>query len=105
METQGAVHKGFDLLTPLLRLIKPKANAELLAKEQTKKAEDDDLLLRVAEIQKRLAAMQSAFECEKDFDAIEVYIYEITALELQYASLIKLAKRQNIKASINVLSC
>lgn len=57
-----------------------------------------DLMEHIKETQTRLNAMRSAFECETNFDLIEVYILEIDALERQYSYLIKEAKQMHIAA-------
>ncbi len=61
----------------------------------TKKIE---LMQHIKETHTRLKAMRSAFECETNFDLIEVYILEIDALERKYSYLIKQAKNQHIAA-------
>lgn len=73
----------------------------LKAKEKGKSAEELgklDLMSRIKETHIRLNAMRSAFECETNFDLIDIYILEIDALERQYSYLIKQAKAQHVVA-------
>ncbi|MFZ2537425.1 MAG: DUF2508 family protein [Oscillospiraceae bacterium] len=57
-----------------------------------------DLIQHIKETNTRLRAMRSAFECETNFDLIEVYILEIDSLERKYSYLIRQAKTQHIAA-------
>lgn len=73
----------------------------LKAKDKEKSLEDlgrVDLLNHIKETHIRLNAMRSAFECETNFDLIDVYILEIDALERQYSFLIKQAKARHVAA-------
>lgn len=57
-----------------------------------------DLLKRIKETDTRLRAMRSAFECEVDFELIDIYILEIDALERQYSYLLRQAKAEHVVA-------
>lgn len=72
-----------------------------MIKAKEKQAIDDkktDLLEHLKETHTRLSAMRCAFECETNFDLIDIYILEIDALERQYSYLLRQAKQAHIAA-------
>lgn len=77
-----------------------KENSAREEKARLVRAEEkrEDLLKQIKDVKIRLAAIQSCFDLETDFDMISCYISEMDALEKRYGFLIKKAKEERICA-------
>ncbi len=62
----------------------------------------NEVLTAIREVCLRLENANNRFEMEKDSDLIEACIYEIESLRARYRYLLRMAKKQGLKAGVYI---
>lgn len=57
-----------------------------------------ELLQEINETNEKIQSLRSCFDCQTNFELIDVTIMELRALETKYSYLIRRAKEENLRA-------